>query len=398
MSFLRRLPLLLRRIPPLLRRLSLVLRRLSLQVPAPRRTSPPALVINAILVTLLLAGVLLSYRTIAVADTGVGTARTGLVTKGQVVSTVSASGTVQSSSTANVSFAAPGTVTDINVKVGDSVKKGQVLAKINASQAQEQLSGAQANLTSAQQTLSRVRASTSDATTIVLAQAQVTSAQNSVNAAQRAVNGATLTAPMDGTVIAVNGTVGNWSNGETGSGTATGGPSGNGGASGNGGTSNSTPFIQIVDLTKMQISASFPEADAIKLKTDQSVMVTWVALAKARVAGRLTAISPAATSQNNVNSYAVTVTLGWMPDGIRIGQTVTVAVTVAQVDDVVRAPATAVRDDGQLHLADVLRADGKRETRAVELGVQGDEFVEIRSGLNPGEQVALNLGGTRGRG
>jgi macrolide-specific efflux system membrane fusion protein len=304
---------------------------------------------------------------------------------------VSASGTVQSGSMANVSFATPGTVTEINVKIGDAVKKDQVLAKISSAQAQEQLSAAQATLTSAQQSLTRVRASTSDATTIAFAQSQVTSAQNSVNAAQRGVNGTTLTAPMEGTVIAVNGTVGNWSNGATVGGGST-------GAAGNSGSPSGTAFIQIADLTKLQIAASFPEVDAVKIKADQPATVNWAALSRTQAPGRVTTISPAATSQNSVNSYGVTVSLEWMPEGIRIGQTVTVRVTVAQVDDVVRVPVAAVRTNGQLHTAEVLRTDGRRETHAVELGVQGDEFVEITSGLNPGEQVALNRGGTRGNG
>jgi macrolide-specific efflux system membrane fusion protein len=109
-------------------------------------------------------------------------------------------------------------------------------------------------------------------------------------------------------------------------------------------------------------------------------------------------VSPAATSQNNVNAYAVVVSLEWLPDGTRIGQTVTVTVTVARLDDVVRVPTAAVRISGHLHTAEVLRTDGRRETRVVEVGVQGDQFVEIRSGLNPGEQVALIRGGTRGDG
>jgi macrolide-specific efflux system membrane fusion protein len=393
MSFLRRLPLILRRIPPLLRRLSLLLRRLSPQVPIPRRMSRQAQVVNAILVALLLVGVMLSYRTVAVADTATtdsATARSSLVTKGQVTATVSAIGTVQSAAMANLSFAAPGTVTEINVKIGDAVKKDQVLAKINSAEAQDQLSAAQSNLTSAQQSLTRVRSTTTDASTIAFAQAQVTSAQSNVNAAQRAVNGTTLTAPIDGTVIAVNGTVGTSWNGAT---------SGNGSTTDGQATSTSSggaPFIQIADLTKLQVSASFPEVDAVKIKADQRVTVTWAALTQARAAGRVATVAPAARNQNNVNSYPVAVNLDWLPEDIRIGQTVTIAVAVADVDGVARVPVTAVRSQGSQHLAEVLRPDGKRETRVVEVGVQGDDFVEIRSGLALDEQVVLNRGGSRG--
>jgi macrolide-specific efflux system membrane fusion protein len=356
--------------------------------------------VNAVLAALLLVGVLLSYRAVAVADaatTASGTARSSLATRGVVASTVSTTGTVQSGSMANVSFATSGPVTEINVKIGDVVNKDQVLAKISSAQAQEQLTAAQATLTSAEKSLSKVRSSTSDSATVAFAQAQVTNAQNGVNAAQRAINGTTLTAPMAGTVIAINGTIGNWSNGAN-TGNAADGTTGNGAASGGPTPSNGAAFIQIADLTKLQVSTSFPEVDAIRLKTDQAATVTWAALSGARAAGRVTTIAPAATNQNNLNSYAVVINLEWLPDGVRIGQTVTVTVTVAQVDDVVRIPVAGLRSNGQQQTAEVIRADGKRETRAVEVGLRGDQFAEIRSGLAPGEQVTLRSGGTRGNG
>jgi macrolide-specific efflux system membrane fusion protein len=145
----------------------------------------------------------------------------------------------------------------------------------------------------------------------------------------------------------------------------------------------------------MQVSASFAEADATKLKADQAATVTWAALSGARATGKIATIAPTATTQGSVNSYAVTVSLDTRPDGIRIGQTVTVTVTVAQVDNAVRVPAAAVRGTGQRHTVDVVHA-GTHETRQVEVGVQGDQFVEITSGLAVGEQVALNLPTTAG--
>jgi membrane fusion protein, macrolide-specific efflux system len=409
-------------------------RRLPLRAPALRHVRRPALVVNAILVVLLLAGAFLSYRTVAVSQTATtasGATRAVAVSKGQVTSSVSASGTVQSASTANANFVTAGTVTEIDVKVGDAVKKGQVLAKVSSTASQEQLNAARANLTSAQQSLTRAQsAATTDAATIAAAEAQVTSAQNSVNSAQRALDGTTLTAPMDGTVVAVNGTVGGSSgggssgsgsagsgssgSGSSGSGSsgtgssgggssgATGGGNGGNGNSGSGssgsasGSSSGSGFIQLADLSQMQVSASFAEADATKLKAGQAATVTWAALAGARVTGKVATISPTATTQNNVNSYGVTVSLDTLPDGIRIGQTVTVVVTVAQVDNAVRVPAAAVRGTGQRHTVEVVTAGGAHETRAVQVGVQGDQFVEITSGLQPGEQVVLNLQTTTG--
>jgi macrolide-specific efflux system membrane fusion protein len=367
----------------------------------------PSAVVNAVLALLLALGAFLSYRTVAVADTASSTAgatsRAIPVTQGQVTSSVSASGSVQSASTAAANFGTAGTVTEIDVKVGDPVKTGQVLAKVNPTAAQEQLTAARANLTSAQQSLSRAQSATQpDPASIAAAQAQVTQAQNTVNSAQRAVDGTNLTAPMDGTVVAINGTVGASSGGSAG-GSASGASSGAGSSGGSNSAttssgSASTGFIRLADLTKMQVSASFAEADATKLKVGQAATVTWAALSGARATGKIAAISPTATTQNNVNSYAVTVTLDSLPDGVRIGQTVTVGVTVAQAGDAIRVPAAAVRGTGQRHMVDVVTADGKHEARQVEVGVQGDQFVEITSGLEPGEQVALILQTSTGTG
>ena len=396
------------------------LRRLSWRRVPWRR---PSLAVNVALGVLVLAGAVLSYRTVRVADAAAastGTSnRTVAVTQGTVTQTVSASGTVQSASTANANFLTSGTVTEIDVHVGDLVKTGQTLAKVNPAAADEQLAAAQANLTAAQQSYTRATsAATPDAATVAAAQAQVTQAQNSVAAAQRALTGTVLTAPMDGTVIAVNGTVGGSSgsgassggsgNGGSGAGGSGAGGSGNSGGAGGGANNNgtgstgssTTGFVQLADLTKMQVSASFAEADATKLKADQTATVVWSALAGARAQGRIATISPTATTQNNVNSYGVTITLDSLPDGIRIGQTTTVSVLVAQSDDVIRVPVAAVRTSGNTHTVDVVGADGSHETRRVEVGVQGDQFVEITSGLDVGERVALNTattGGTNGR-
>ena len=60
----------------------------------------------------------------------------------------------------------------------------------------------------------------------------------------------------------------------------------------------------------MQVSASFAEADATKLKVGQTATVTWAALTGATATGKVATIAPTATTANNVNSYAVVVSLG----------------------------------------------------------------------------------------
>jgi len=259
------------------------------------------------------------------------------------------------------------------------VAKGQVLATVDPTSANAQLTTAQANLNAAKASLTRANGSGDDAT-IAQAQAQVTTAQAAVNDASRAVTGTTLTAPMPGTVTAINGSVGAASGGGSGGG------SGSGSASS---SSSSSGFIQLADLTVMQVSANFAEADATRLKVGQTTTVSWAALTGATATGKVATIAPTATTSNNVNSYAVILYLDSVPTGVRIGQTVTAKVTVDQASNVLRLPNAAVRSVGNRHQVTVETATNATEVRFVEVGVEGDTFTEITSGVAEGDQVVI---------
>jgi membrane fusion protein, macrolide-specific efflux system len=369
--------------------------------------------VNAALGVLALAGAGWAFLTVhaqpASSTSGTGSSIQVPVRSGNVTATVSASGTVQSASTAGANFITSGTVTEIDVKVGDVVSLGQVLAKVDPSAAQETLNTARANLQAARDALTRAQASTtSDAATISAANAQVASAQATVDADQRAVNGAVLTAPIAGTVIAVNGSVGNASGAGSSStgGTGSTGSGGTGGT-GNGGTgasssssstsSSSSGFVQIADLTRLQVSGSFAESDATKLKVGQAAAVTWSALSGAQATGKVVSISPTATVSGGVNSYAVVVGIDTPPAGVRIGQTTTVAVTVAEADNVLRVPLAAVRSAGGRHTV-TLVSGTTTTTVAIQVGVQGDSFYEVTSGLKDGDVVQVQASTGTGTG
>jgi len=149
----------------------------------------------------------------------------------------------------------------------------------------------------------------------------------------------------------------------------------------------------------MQVSASFAEADATKLKAGQTVAVTWAALTSATATGKVATIAPTASTSNNVNSYAVVISLDTLPTGVRIGQTVTAKVTVADAQNVMRLPNAAVRATGARHSV-TLQVNGVNEVRTVEVGIEGDTFTEIRSGLAVGDQVVIvtPTSGTTGTG
>ncbi len=83
--------------------------------------------------------------------------QTATVTRGSLQATVSASGTMAAHTQVAVPFQNSGQIKTINVKVGDQVKAGQVLASLNTADLQVAVASAQAGLDSAQAKLASAK-------------------------------------------------------------------------------------------------------------------------------------------------------------------------------------------------------------------------------------------------
>jgi membrane fusion protein, macrolide-specific efflux system len=358
----------------------------------------PSVAVNAAVTVLLVAGGVWAYQIVSgPGGTAAANAasRTVPVQQGTVTASVTADGSVESVHTASTSFVTGGPVTAIDVHVGQLVKKGQRLARVAAGAADRSLAEAQANLTAAQDALTRAQDAGGDTTD---ATNQVTQAQLAVDDAQAAVDGTVLTAPMTGTVVAINGQLGSSSSGSaSGSGSGSGSGqsgSGSGGSSSSASTSSSSTgsggFIDLADLTTLQVSAAFAEADATRLKTGQAATVTWNALSGTVQGGTVAAIDPQATTSNNVVTYGVTVKLGSTPAGAKPGQTVTVAVVTGEARNAIYVNSAAVTTFGNRHTVTVV-SGGRQQVEPVEVGLVGDTTTQILSGLRVGQQVLVNL-------
>ncbi|GIE75407.1 RND transporter [Actinoplanes philippinensis] len=291
--------------------------------------------------------------------------RTVVATQGTVTRTVSADGAVASASTATATFTTAGTVTAIPVKVGQTVSAGTLLAKVDPTAAQRDLDLAEANLEAARDALDRAEDAGTDTDN---ASHAVTEAKLAVDEAEAAVAGTRLIAPMAGTVVAVNGSLGG-SSAVTGDATK--------------------GFVDLADLTKLQITAAFSEADATELKAGQSATIVWNALQNAETTGEVVAVDPTATTENSVVTYGVTVSLPNPPDGAKPGQTVTVSVVTGSVEKAVMINSAAVTTAGNRHTVTVLDSAGRQEIRQVQVGLEGDDAAQITSGLASGERVVV---------
>jgi len=104
--------------------------------------------------------------------------RTATVSRGIVQATVSGSGSLEAARQVELNFGATGEVTAVDVKAGEHVSKGWVLARINSSSARASLAQAKAQLAEAEETLEKAAesgASTASTTTATRGQAQLAS-------------------------------------------------------------------------------------------------------------------------------------------------------------------------------------------------------------------------------
>jgi macrolide-specific efflux system membrane fusion protein len=68
-----------------------------------------------------------------------------------------------------------------------------------------------------------------------------------------------------------------------------------------------------------------------------------------------------------------------------------VEITIEEVEAVLQVPVMAVTDDGDGSTVTVTK-DGKEEERVVTTGFSSGGMIEIKSGLEEGEQVVISFG------
>jgi membrane fusion protein, macrolide-specific efflux system len=392
-----------------------------------------------------LAALAVVLAVLAVAEIGPATssARTSTQTvtaeQGVVQSTVTGSGNIEAGTDLDVNFQTGGTVSSVDVRVGQHVAKGQLIATLDQSTAQLTLDQAQQNLAAAEDQLSSAEsgssttsgsstgastgssatsgstATTSSAQSIASAQAAVDSAQASVDTAQAALNGTKLFAPVSGTIVSLasvspgdsvsagstgdaatttssgSSATSSSSGSSTGSasGTATGslGASGTSTASSASSGSATSPFAEIVNTHTMTMTVAFSESDIDKLKVGQTATVTPDAVSGVELGARVTAISSVGTTSSNVVSYDVTLTLDQNASGVKPGMSASAAVIVGQAQGIT-VPNAAVSGTGSLATVTVLD-NGKPTQHQVAVGLRGDSRTQIVSGLKAGAQVLI---------
>lgn len=194
--------------------------------------------------------------------------------------------------------------------------------------------------------------------------ADINQAQANVNALQNQLNDNYLVSSIDGIVTEVNIKKGQI-------------------------ISPSQSAINLLSTEPFQIKVAIYEQDIVSVKIGNDVKINLVAFPKQTFNGKVLSIDPAETIIDNVVYYQVTIEFPNQPEGIRSGMTADIVIEANKKDNVLRIPKNAVLQTDGTQTVQVVRpgARPKIENVVITTGLEGNNYFEVISGLNEGDQI-----------
>jgi HlyD family secretion protein len=196
------------------------------------------------------------------------------------------------------------------------------------------------------------------------AQLQIDQAQVSLDQAQLRLDQATLTAPVGGTVTALNVDMGEMA-------------------------SAGQAAVVLSSLEQLEVVVNLDETDVAQIAVGQACAIEVDAFPDAALSGEVIHIAPVASTESGVVLYPVTVRLDLTNLPVRAGMTADVEIVITERENVLIVPLRAVHIENGNASVDVMGANRQVDRVAVELGMITETEVEITSGLSEGEVVVV---------
>lgn len=231
---------------------------------------------------------------------------------------------------------------------------------------------------------------------VTSAEMSVEEAQDALDEKQEILDNCTVTAPVTGTVVEktykVGDTIGSGSSSSASTNTS---------SVSSSGSSSGTVLCTIYDLSYMTMEISVDELDVSNVEPGQDVVVTSDAVENTSYSGVVTEVSIAGTTSGGVTTYPITIRID-DTEGLLPGMNVDAKIVIQSsgnslavpVSAVVRGNTVLVQTTGKSSVGEVLQAgsDGLPagfEYVEVTLGVNDDSYIEVTSGLDEGDIIAI---------
>jgi RND family efflux transporter MFP subunit len=296
--------------------------------------------------------------------------------------TIRATGTFTATESSDVSPMVSGQIIATPVDVGDLVRPGDVIARLDDRDARARLAQAVATVQQSQATAANAQAeenrsadllktgdiSKSDfeklSTNVATANAQVAQGQAQVTLAEQSLAETVIRAPFQGHVSARQVAAGEY-------------------------VTTASKIATIVKIQPIRLELQIPEADAAKIVTGMTVAAQVVSHPAREFIGRVTAKNPAL----NVESRALTVVAEFPNADLKLnpGMFATAEVRLRQTQQVLFAPRAAVfTPTGSPSSQAYVVQEGKARIRVLQTGETQDDLVRVISGLEPGDSIVTS--------
>ena len=275
-------------------------------------------------------------------------------------------GTIEENSSTPVSFTGIGTVTKMHVKEGQHVAKGQLIAELDQTQAQNMVATAEAQMTQANDALARMQqlheaGSLPDIKWIEI-QTQVSQAKSQLEMTKKNLADCRLYAPISGIVAQKI-----FENGMT--------------------AVTSEPVLTILDVTSVKVRVAIPEQELAAITPATKSTVSIAAIDRTMEGGR---IEKGITADATTHTYDIKIALpngdGRLLPGMIASVTLNVGGDAAE-EASVTVPIRSVQQRGSGEHFVWIVVNGKAHRQPVTIGATSGNRIAITSGLNGGEQI-----------
>lgn len=291
------------------------------------------------------------------------------VARGNLAQTVSETGTIKTVNQTDLSFKISGRVINLLADVGDKIKTGQLLARLDLGTLGSQFKQAGYDLKYQKEVLASMKEKddTYNDEDRDAQRAKIKSAEEEIVSVQSQIRDTFMYSPIDGVILKRNvdpyeTTVAN----------------------------SPTPVFTVGDPNDLVIETNVPESDITKIKIGQKASIIFDALPASEIfKGAVTKVDPDSTVIQDVVYYRIKLKLDQANDVVKPGMSANIDVHTAEVDNVLIIPQRAVTTEGNNKFVEILNPDGKTTAKVqIQTGLAGDEgMVEVKSGLNVGQKV-----------
>lgn len=290
-------------------------------------------------------------------QTAVVPVNTATVTKGDIIVSVSGAGSVTATETGKVKTKDAGTVAEVLVEEGDLVKKGQTLITFEGADLSDNLKAEQTSLASLQVDLQDKQEQYKKQAVAGASEDELSTSKRSIEKAKTDIENQIekiasveedmippdpLTAPIDGTITAVN-----IASGEK--------------------AMDGSELIDITDYANLSVIVQVDELDIPTVEVGMPATITLDALPDTEFQGTVTDIAKEGTASNGVSLFDVTVGLT-SSEGARVGMSSEVSITTAEKKDVLLVPIEAVQERNGKYTVAVPITSGSSETSTLTTG------------------------------